>query len=90
MVSMLLISTGLHFCASTTRPDIKNIQEIFFEIGCLKSDNITDAFSFGNLYQIDGGKVLLVDDIFDSGAIIKEIGRYFTNLGVVMIAPLVI
>ena len=33
---------------------------------------------------------MLIDDIFDSGATIKEIGRYFTKLGVEKVAPLVI
>jgi len=32
----------------------------------------------------------LIDDIFDSGATIKEIGRYLTNAGAQIIAPLVI
>ncbi len=40
--------------------------------------------------EIKGKTVLLIDDIFDSGATIKEIGRYLTNLGVSKIAPLVI
>ena len=34
--------------------------------------------------------VLLIDDIFDSGATIKEIGTLFTQLGALKIAPLVI
>ena len=35
-------------------------------------------------------KVLLIDDIYGSGATIKEIGRYLTGIGVEIIAPLVI
>lgn len=61
-----------------------------FENSCLKNDNVKDAFSFRNPSEISGKKILLVDDIFDSGATLKEIGRYFTNLGAVKIAPLVI
>ena len=37
-----------------------------------------------------GKNILLMDDIFDSGATIKEIGRYLTGLGAEKIAPLVI
>jgi len=34
--------------------------------------------------------ILLIDDIFDSGATIKEIGKMLTNKGAKIIAPLVI
>lgn len=61
-----------------------------FENYTLKNDNVRDSFSFRNPEKIPGKKILLVDDVFDSGATIKEIGRYFTNLGVEKIAPLVI
>ena len=61
-----------------------------FENSCLKMDNVRDAFTFQNHFEIQEKKILLVDDIFDSGATIKEIGRYFTNLGAVKVAPLVI
>lgn len=66
-----------------------NEQKIF-ENSCLKNDNVKDAFSFDDSYIIKGKKILLFDDIYDSGATVKEIGRYFTNLGAVKIAPLVI
>lgn len=39
---------------------------------------------------IKGKSILLIDDIFDSGATIKEIGKLLTGLGAVKIAPLVI
>jgi len=32
----------------------------------------------------------LIDDIYDSGATIKEIGKFLTKLGASCIAPLVI
>ena len=35
-------------------------------------------------------KILVIDDVFDSGATIKEVGRMFTELGATLIAPLVI
>ena len=34
--------------------------------------------------------ILLVDDIFDSGATLKEIGKYLTKLGGIKIAAIVI
>jgi ATP-dependent DNA helicase RecQ len=61
-----------------------------FENGCLKADNVKDAFTFDKPGVIKGKKVLLIDDIFDSGATIKEIGKYLTSLGAEGIAPLVI
>jgi len=65
-------------------------EQKIFENSCLKNDNVKDAFLFFDTYPVEGKKILLVDDVFDSGASIKEIGRYFTNLGAEKIAPLVI
>jgi len=42
------------------------------------------------VYEIHGKNILLIDDIYDSGATIKEIGKYLTQLGAVKIAPVVI
>ncbi|MBN1337695.1 MAG: RecQ family ATP-dependent DNA helicase [Bacteroidales bacterium] len=61
-----------------------------FENSYLKSDNVKDAFTYKNHQEIYGKTILLIDDIFDSGATIKEIGRYLSNLGALKIAPLVI
>ncbi len=61
-----------------------------FENAYLKSDNVKDAFIFKNPDEVKGKTILLIDDIFDSGATIKEIGRYLSNLGASKIAPLVI
>jgi ATP-dependent DNA helicase RecQ len=60
------------------------------ENGYLKSDNIFGAFSLNNPEKIKGKRILLVDDIFDSGATIKELGKLFTKFGAVKIAPIVI
>ena len=61
-----------------------------FQNSVLKKDNIKDAFHFEPIEMIQGKKILLVDDIFDSGATIKEIGKYLTKAGAAKIAPLVI
>ncbi len=61
-----------------------------FENGYLKSDNVSGAFSFNNPGVLAGKSILLVDDIFDSGATIKELGKLFTTFGVIKIAPKVI
>jgi len=65
-------------------------EQKIFENTCLKHDNVKDAFIYNNPDEIFGKKVLVIDDVFDSGTTIREIGNYFTKLGAVLIAPLVI
>jgi len=65
-------------------------QQKFFENGFLKSDNVKDAFMYKIPQEIEGKNILLIDDIFDSGATIKEIGKYLSNFGAQKIAPMVI
>jgi ATP-dependent DNA helicase RecQ len=61
-----------------------------FENSYLKADNVRDAFFFCDPDDIKGKKVLLIDDIYDSGATVREIGRYLTKLGAEKITPLII
>ena len=56
----------------------------------LKKQNVKGSFFYQDEAEIEGKKILLIDDIYDSGATIKEIGKYLTSLGAEMIAPLVI
>ena len=65
-------------------------QHKVFEKGLLKRDNVAGMFTFNNPEQINGKVVILIDDIFDSGATIKEIGKMLTNNGASKIAPLII
>jgi len=40
--------------------------------------------------QVQGKKILLVDDIYDSGSTIREIAAMLKSKGAEMVAPLVI
>jgi ATP-dependent DNA helicase RecQ len=55
-----------------------------------KKNNLRKAFDYQPVEEIAGKTILLIDDIFDSGATIKEIGKLLTNMGAIKIAPLVI
>ncbi|MGD9486425.1 MAG: RecQ family ATP-dependent DNA helicase [Calditrichaceae bacterium] len=66
-----------------------NPQKIFNNT-VLKRDNVNGAFSYEPIQGVTGKNILLIDDIFDSGATIREIGKYLTKLGASLIAPLVI
>lgn len=58
--------------------------------GYLKRDNVLHKFSYSNPSYLVGKNIILFDDIFDSGATIKEIGNVLTRLGAQKIVPLVI
>ena len=58
--------------------------------GISKKDNVKGKFVCQNPDEIAGKRILLVDDIFDSGYTMKEIGIYLTGLGAEMIAPITI
>ena len=77
-ISHNLVKTG------TTQP-----QKVF-ENSYLKRDNVSGMFKFDRSNEISGKAVILIDDIFDSGATIIEIGRMLTNNGASKIAPLII
>lgn len=61
-----------------------------FKNGYLKRDNVAGMFKFESPKELSGKAVILIDDIFDSGATIKEIGRMLTKSGARKIAPLII
>ncbi len=61
-----------------------------FKSGISKRDNVHAIFVYKNPVEIAGKRILLIDDIFDSGFTIKEIGQYLTSIGATVIAPLVI
>jgi ATP-dependent DNA helicase RecQ len=80
---MIPISHGLKRAKDTSPQRI-------FQNGFLKRENVSDAFKYVHPDYIKGKKILLVDDIFDSGATIKEIGKLLSTLGAAKIAPLTI
>jgi ATP-dependent DNA helicase RecQ len=61
-----------------------------FQSNISKKENVKDKFIYEDIRELIGKKILLIDDIFDSGCTIKEIGRYLTLHGAMIIAPLVI
>lgn len=61
-----------------------------FENTALKKDNLKGAFNLKNPEKYKGKSVILVDDVYDSGATIKEIGRMLTDYELKEILPLVI
>lgn len=65
-------------------------EQKIFENGYLKTENVSGAFTYTKPEELNGKSVLLIDDIFDSGATIKEIGKILTNFGATKIAPIVI
>lgn len=65
-------------------------EQKIFQSSFAKQDNIKEAFDFENASTIKGKTILLIDDIYDSGATLKEAGRVLTKYGARWIAPLVI
>lgn len=61
-----------------------------FENHYLKCENISGAFTIGNPEFVKGKKIILIDDVFDSGSSIKEAGKYLSVCGAIKIAPLVL
>jgi len=59
-----------------------------FESAIGKKENLKDAFT--TQVDVRGKKILLIDDIFDSGSTIKEIARMLKLHGAELVAPLVI
>lgn len=61
-----------------------------FRNSYLKRENVAGSFSYSQPEELQNKRILLIDDIFDSGATIKEIGKVLTDMGAAEIVPLVI
>lgn len=61
-----------------------------FQNSWSKKDNVKDAFAFADKDLIKDKTILLIDDIYDSGATLKEAGAMLTGLGAKWIIPIVI
>lgn len=79
---------GISVCHGLTKVRETKEQKIF-QNGWLKQDNVKDVFDISPSL-VSGRNILLIDDVFDSGATIKEIGRMLTKRGAANIVPLVI
>lgn len=61
-----------------------------FQNGYAKKENVKDKFCLENAEEVRDKTVLLFDDIFDSGATLKEVGKMLKKYGAVAAIPLVI
>ncbi len=85
------VSAALKISISHGLVKLRNTQpQKVFQNSLLKKGNLKGAFSYNNPSEIAGKNVLLIDDICDSKATIREIGGLMSKLGVDKVAPLVI
>ena len=75
----------LHSLTKTRETEEQKI----FQNSYSKQDNVKDAFTIDS-ELVRGKTILLIDDIYDSGATLKEIGRTLTEKGAEWIVPIVI
>jgi len=68
----------------------KTEEQRVFQNGYSKRENVKNAFGYKKPSEIKGKNILLIDDIFDSGATLKEAGKLLTKTGAKRIVPLVI
>ena len=85
------VAKNLHFPVSNGLKKTRATEpQKMFQNSTLKSGNVKQAFQYERPMEVRGKTVLVIDDIFDSGSTIKEIGAMFTKLGATKIAPLTI
>ena len=75
-------STHLHKTRETQEQKV-------FQNRYSQQDNVRGAFNI-DASIVRGKRIILIDDIFDSGATVKEIGNMLTNKGASIIIPIVI
>lgn len=81
---------ALNLPISTNLSKIRETKEQkIFQNGYNKRENVMGAFDI-NASEVRNKRIILIDDIFDSGATVKEIGSILTNKGATDIVPIVI
>lgn len=80
------IKVPVSHCLIKTR---ETKEQKIFQNSYSKQDNVKDAFTIES-ELVRGKTILLIDDIYDSGATLKEIGRILTEKGAQWIVPIVI
>lgn len=80
------IKVPVSHCLVKTR---ETKEQKIFQNSYSKQDNVKDAFTIES-ELVRGKTILLIDDIYDSGATLKEIGRILTEKGAQWIVPIVI
>ncbi len=61
-----------------------------FESAILKTDNVKNAFDYSFPAELVNKNILLIDDVYDNGATIKEIGKLLTKYNAKLIKPIVL
>lgn len=68
----------------------KTQEQRFLANKALKTENVKDAFTYADNFDLSEKTILLIDDLYDSGCTMKEAGRFLTKLGAAKIVPIVI
>ncbi|MCM1178190.1 MAG: RecQ family ATP-dependent DNA helicase [Bacteroides sp.] len=92
----LVENFAIKFAKAINKPISKNLiktretkEQKIFQNGYNKRDNVSGAFDIIDT-EIIGKRIILLDDIYDSGATIKEIGQMLSTKGALSIIPIVI
>lgn len=85
------ISTVLKIPVSYNLHKIKDTKpQKIFQNSWNKKENVDGVFGYKNSQEIKGKSILLIDDVYDSGATVKEIAKTLSQYEINIIAPLVI
>ena len=79
----------VHISYKLRKTDVTKPQKVFRNT-YLKKDNVANKFEYSEPREVIGKSIILFDDVFDSGATIKEIGNTLTKYGASKIVPIVI